>query len=342
MKKNVVSKLLTPTLAHLLLIIGIFGQHVDPPEFAIACPKEVVNAGEMVDLSVSTKNKYWAEKLSTLTYNWTVSNGTIQEGQGTPKIKIQTPPDAMGITATVQIESAQPISYKEVVDSCTFNLITIPVATKVDEISGKVNCEDILARLDNYFVSLQNDPTAAGLIAIYDKKSSKSGDEANSIRSPMFQILTWIGMRGFDAIRINIIRVPDSENAKTEFWLVPAGATPPEIDGILWSYDLSSQTKAFSLGTEFSDGIGGCNPGNPYLYAEFLKANPKMRGNIVIHAVSPENYRRAAKATLDDLAQKGVARGRLKTFFVKVKPKGPPEFWFTLESTEYWLVPARR
>lgn len=330
------TKLLIQTFASLLVMISAFGQHFDPPEFTISCPTQVQTAGETVELSISTKDKYWAERLPTLTFNWTVSIGTILEGQGTLKIKIQTPKDAASITATVQIESTEPISYREVRDSCTFELVPTPVATKFDEFSIKANCEDILARLDNYFINFQNDPTVSGLIAIYDKKESKAVANANSIRTPIFQILTWMEMRRFDSSRINIIRAAGGENAKTEFWIVPLGATPPEIYGVSWSYDLSARTKAFLLGTEFSDGIGGCDPGNPYLYAEFLKANPKMRGNIVIRASSAANYRHTAKETLDELVEKRVSRGRLKTFFVKVKPN------FQQESTEFWLVPVSR
>jgi hypothetical protein len=142
-------------------------------------------------------------------------------------------------------------------------------------------------------------------------------------------------MRRFDASRINVIRSADSDEAKTEFWIIPAGAMPPEVNGSPWSYDLSEQTKPLLLGTEHSDGVAGCVGGSPYLYAEFLKANPKLRGNIVIGASSTADYRRRARETLDELNEKGVSRGRLKTFFVKVKPN------LLQETTEFWLVPPR-
>jgi hypothetical protein len=69
------------------------------------------------------------------------------------------------------------------------------------------------------------------------------------------------------------------------------------------------------------------------LYAEFLKANPRMRGNVVIGASSAAAYRRRAREKLDELAGMGVARKRLRTFFVKVKPN------LLQESVEYWLLP---
>ena len=193
-------------------------------------------------------------------------------------------------------------------------------ASKVDELSAGSNCEEVLARLDNFLINLQNDPTATSVIAIYGEKARTPGGRASSVRHRAFQILSWAGMKRFDESRISVIQGETREDPKTEFWLVPAGATPPEINGVPWSYDLSNQTEAFHLGTEFSDGVAGCDGGNPYLYAEFLKANSSMRGNIVIGASSTANYRLRAKETLDELIKKGVSRGRLKTFFVKVKP----------------------
>lgn len=211
-----------------------------------------------------------------------------------------------------------------------------PSALKVDEFGASINCEEVLARLDNYFVSLQNDPSAEGLIAIYGEKGKAGGVKAHSSRYQALRILSWMEMRRFDASRITVVQDATGGDARTEFWLVPAGATPPEIDGVPWSYDVSAQAEPLLLGTEYSDGVAGCSGGSPYLYAEFLKANGSMRGNIVIGASSTRNYRRRAKELLDELVGKGVSRGRLKTFFVKVKPN------LLQESVEFWLIPPRR
>jgi hypothetical protein len=212
-----------------------------------------------------------------------------------------------------------------------------PRALKVEEFGASINCEEVLARLDNYFASLQNDPTAGGLIAVYGEKATAGGLKARNTRYDALRILGWMELRRFDASRITVVQdATGGGDARTEFWLVPAGATPPEIDGVPWSYDLSNLAEPYLLGTEYSDGVAGCTGGNPYLYAEFLKANPKMRGNIVIGASSPKNYRRRAGQLLDMLGEKGVLRRRLKTFFVKVKPN------LLQESVEFWLIPPRR
>jgi hypothetical protein len=79
--------------------------------------------------------------------------------------------------------------------------------------------------------------------------------------------------------------------------------------------------------------VGGCYGDSPQLYAAFLRAKPAMRGNVVIGASSRAAYRSRATEKLDELAGMGVARRRLRTFFVKVKPNR------LQETVEYWLLP---
>jgi hypothetical protein len=100
-------------------------------------------------------------------------------------------------------------------------------------------------------------------------------------------------------------------------------------DGVTWSYKLPAQAEPLLLGTEYSDGVGGCYGDSPQLYDAFLRANPAMRGNVVIGASSPAAYRRRARERLDELARMGVVRRRLIAFFVRVKPN------LMQESVEY-------
>ncbi|MCA1613314.1 MAG: hypothetical protein LC800_03970 [Acidobacteria bacterium] len=203
-----------------------------------------------------------------------------------------------------------------------------PRAAKVDEFAASVNCEDVLARLDYFFVTLQNDPSATGLIAVYGK-----GARGAMAGGHTLTILSRLELGRFEPGRIDLVRGEADGESRIEFWLVPAGAAPPASDGTRWSYGLPRQAKPFLLGTEFSDGVGGCGGDSPFLYAAFLKANPGMRGNMVIGASSAAAYRRRAREKLDELAEMGVARKRLKTFFVRVKPN------LLRESVEYWLLP---
>ena len=209
----------------------------------------------------------------------------------------------------------------------------VPRAAKVDVFAASVNCEDVLARLDSFFVTIQNEPAATALIAVYGKGENAAGVKRDKVGRHTLTILSRLEPNRFGPGRIEVMQGEPDGEPRIEFWLVPAGAAPPTVNGVRWSYELPRQTKPFLLGTEFSDGVGGCDGDSPFLYAAFLKANPWMRGNVVIGASSAANYRRRAKEKLDELAEMGVARKRLKTFFVRVKPNR------LLESVEYWLLP---
>jgi hypothetical protein len=209
----------------------------------------------------------------------------------------------------------------------------VPRPAKVDEFAASVNCEDVLARLDHFLVTLWNDPTATGLIAVYGKGEKTTGVKGGKVGGHTLTILSRLELGRLGPDRVEVIQGEADGESRIELWLVPAGATPPAVNGVRWSYGLPPQTKPFLLGTEYSDGVGGCYGDSPFLYAAFLKANPAMQGNIVIGASSAAAYRRRAKEKLDELAEMGVARKRLKPFFVRVKPN------LLQESVEYWLLP---
>lgn len=442
MRKSIVSKIIrhpAQALACLLLIINSYGQHKEPPVFTIACPTQSIAPGETVEFKVSTKDKYWAEKLSTLNFNWTVSNGTINAGQGTPTIKLVIPTDMTGttLTAAVEVSSSQPISYQTVGDSCAVSIIQIPKARliteaghkwlddmhtdynlaefesalkndpsssgviiyygnkrakrealgalreirkwssprfsndrltiinggerdktlfqfyyvpagatfpspaqepidkrKVAELGANVNCEQLFATLDSFFVSLQDDPNSTGHIAVYGETGKTV---KNFVRE--LQIKKHRAMRNIDSSRINITRgeMRAAGETTTELFIVPAGEEKPQIIAEEWSYKLPGTTKRFLLGGGYLDGIAGCDGYDMKLYAEFLRANPKLIGSVVIKETSAAKFRERQTEVLNEMVKNNrIARGRIKIVFVKVKPN------MLQEAEELWLAPLGR
>src|SRR6185436_15015832 len=99
-------------------------------------------------------------------YNWTVSAGTITSGQGTPSITVST--DNLGgqsVTATLEVGGVDPSCGRTT--SCT-TAIKNPIlpARKFDEY-GNIRFNDEKARLDNFAVQLQNEPTSQGYIIAF-------------------------------------------------------------------------------------------------------------------------------------------------------------------------------
>jgi len=108
-------------------------------------------------------------------------------------------------------------------------------ARKVDEFES-VNCDDYLARMDNFQIELSNDPTAKGYILIYEGKIPKNSKgkfifvfphsgEAKSYKKTMIRRMAF---RKYDRQRIVFIEAGFREKLTVEFWLVPAGAEPPK------------------------------------------------------------------------------------------------------------------
>src|SRR6185295_5101468 len=102
----------------------------------------------------------------TVTYNWSVSAGTITSGQGTSSITVST--DNLGgqtVTATVEVGGLDPSCSRTA--SCTTGVRPPPkTPVKFDEY-GDIKFNDEKARLDNYAIQLQNDPAAQGYILAY-------------------------------------------------------------------------------------------------------------------------------------------------------------------------------
>ncbi len=153
----------------------------------------------------------------TVTYNWTVSAGTIIEGQGTPVIKVATTPEMAGsnVTATVDIGG--------VCDACPKNasetgIITVnPQPQEIDDF-GNEKADQIRGRLDNFFTVLQNNPSAQGYIFNYGSNKDVAAREK--------LIRNHIAFRNQDAGRFTFVRGEGTE-IRTRLVLVPSGATPP-------------------------------------------------------------------------------------------------------------------
>jgi len=167
-----------------------------------------------------TANVSGGNQQTTVTYNWTVSGGTITEGQGTPVIRVATTAAEAGTTITATVEIGG------VCDACTERTksasVQIPkqeTFTEIDRFTTE-NRDGVRARLDNFYVQLNNNPTATGLIINYGTEREINARE-KLIRDA-------IAFRNLDASRVTFVRGGDKGTGiETVFFLVPAGVTPP-------------------------------------------------------------------------------------------------------------------
>jgi hypothetical protein len=155
-----------------------------------------------------------------VTYNWSVSAGTITSGQGTSSITVDTTGlGGQNVTATVELGGTDPACGCETSKSETGSVQGLPTPTQIDEF-GKVTNDDIKARVDGFFTQLNNNPTAQGYIINYGTPA-----EIKARRAAIMKAITF---RKYDASRVTFVDGPDQGTGiMTRFWLVPSGAVAP-------------------------------------------------------------------------------------------------------------------
>ncbi|MBC7795586.1 MAG: hypothetical protein H7Z37_01790 [Pyrinomonadaceae bacterium] len=92
-------------IAIVLLTINISAQITEtPPQYDVEFAEELFAKGATVEIFASLTDKTKQLEINpNIKFNWTVSRGEIIGGQGTPRIKVQTPDDNETITVTVVI-----------------------------------------------------------------------------------------------------------------------------------------------------------------------------------------------------------------------------------------------
>ncbi|HWS87444.1 MAG TPA: hypothetical protein VN282_10790 [Pyrinomonadaceae bacterium] len=187
------------------------------PVVTVSCP-DTVTVGQPVTF---TANISGGPADVTPTFNWTVSAGTISSGQGTSSITVDTTGVTGPITATVDVGGFDRNCSSTA--SCTSNLPPVREARKVDEY-GNIRFNDEKARLDNYAIELQNDPTAQGYLVCYGGRTGRTGEaQRRCDRAKNYLVNT----RGITADRIVTVDGGYREELTVELWVVPSGATPP-------------------------------------------------------------------------------------------------------------------
>jgi hypothetical protein len=174
------------------------------------------------NVTVSCSDTAKAGTPITPTYNWTVSAGTITSGQGTSSITVDTTglPNNSTVTATVDVGGYDRSCSTSA--SCTTGITSIG-PRKIDEY-GNIRYNDEKARLDNYAIELQNDPTAQGYLICYGGRKGRTGEaQRRCDRAKDYLVNT----RGISADRIVTVDGGYKEDLTVELWVVPSGANPP-------------------------------------------------------------------------------------------------------------------
>ena len=182
------------------------------PTVSVSCPSDV-DEGQPVTITASVND-------SSITYNWSVSAGTITSGQGTSTITVDTAGlGGQTVTATLEVGGLAPSCSRTA--SCSTSVrAPNPPARKFDEY-GDIRFNDEKARLDNYAIELQNAPGSTGTIVVFG--NCAGAGQARGDRAKDYLVNT----RGIDAARLTVVDGGCREELVVELWIVPTGAAAP-------------------------------------------------------------------------------------------------------------------
>jgi hypothetical protein len=187
------------------------------PTVSVQGPAGIANPGDTMTFTASVVGG----SQQSVTYNWTVSDGTIESGQGTPSITVRVPTNTSGgnITATVDVGGTE-CSCTGLTQSATGSYGGKPEAVKINEF-GQLPNDQIRAQLDIFFQELQNNPSDQGYIINYGT------DREIAARERL--ITNHIAFRKFDRSRITLVRggASPSGGPYTKLYRIPPGAENP-------------------------------------------------------------------------------------------------------------------
>jgi hypothetical protein len=186
------------------------------PNVAIGCPERVVVGEPLTFRATVSGGSTGVQQI----YNWTVSAGRIVDGQGTDTIHVDTNGLAgQSLTATLSMGGYN----LECTATCTVQFPVPIESRKFDEFPA-IAYNDEKARLDNYAIELQNEPTATAYVIVYRGQRGRP----NEVQRHTIRIVDYlVNSRGINAQRIVTLVGPPRGELLVELWLCPQGARPP-------------------------------------------------------------------------------------------------------------------
>ena len=198
------------------------------------------------------------------------------------------------------------------------------------EVVPRPNCETEKLFLQYFRSELEKDPNANGIVVIKGAASELRGNFIfeSSVRN-------FLQMIGADPTRYEVVQSGSSLDTSWEMWIVPAGADPPPIESLDWSYKIDKNAKPFRFTWEngFADDI--CPPVDDIaIFAKVLRANPQARANLVIRGTKASAIEKIKRRVLTNLIRNhGVRKSRIRVFVAREIVTGMKPL------VEYWFVP---
>ena len=186
------------------------------PNVSLICPDRIEAGQPVTFASTLTGGTGNVSRL----YNWTVSAGRIIEGQGTSSIRVETTGlEGQSLTASLSMAGYE----DDCSASCTIQFPIPLTCRKFDEFPD-ISRNDEKARLDNFAIDLQKDPTSTAYVIVYPGSRARAGT-AQTRATRIVEYM--VNSRGLDSRRIVTLVGPARSDLKVELWNCPQGVAAP-------------------------------------------------------------------------------------------------------------------
>lgn len=194
------------------------------PNITVSCPDKVeLNAPLTFCVNVAGGSPDVKQ-----VFEWTISAGRISSGEGTNCITVDTTGLAgQSVRATLNMPGYNDLNCSA---SCLVQIPNeLPKCRKFDEYFT-ITRNDEKARLDNYGIELQNDPTSIAYVVIYPGSNGKPGE----VQQRSTRVVDYlVNSRTIDRQRITVVVGPPRGELMVELWVCPQGAKPPKMVGYM-------------------------------------------------------------------------------------------------------------
>lgn len=216
-----------------------------------------------------------------------------------------------------------------------------PKAVLVDEF-GEFCSEDARSRIDSFFLIISDSPNSTGYI-VGLAQTSLPGRYSKFVRLLHNQI----AFRRFDPNKVKLLRGPDREDLRIQFWLVPPGSSfSDSLRGYVrspilvpTSFDASAIESIDKGEVVFGDGDG--EPCDFGLRLEDFAQELRQQDNLEAHLVATSDQdhssrlvQRALRLTQQELTKEyGVRGARIRIVYVGGAKRSEMQLWIVPAGT---------
>lgn len=200
-----------------IILVSAVAVSAQCPTLTVRGPAGITSPGD--EMTFRAEVNVIGPKVS---YSWSVDNGTIIEGQGTPEITVVTTRELAGeaVRAKVEIEGL-PLNCERTASETAGIAEVIACGLPADE-WGEMKPNDERGRLDLFFAELANNPDQVGLIVF----KVKAGDRLDPSNNRIQFFLKHVKFRKFDKSRI-WFALEVSDRRSTTLYRMPPDVEPP-------------------------------------------------------------------------------------------------------------------